>query len=386
MAVDLTVERELFGALGALATETHGPLSPWAAGGHLTEDQRRQLRTQGAVDAHGHPSRGLVAAVDAIASAKAISKIRLYGGGVEVGYANFCGTDGSSVSVPDRGETLRLESPAPFDRQIAAMGDLVGLSSVRPMHFSVEVSPFDALVLATLIDAERRQSLTDLANDASSSPRPLTMNAIVTALKRPPAGAFWLVNAVARAIDTPPSAAASGASDATRRLAGRGLAEISRGRAKAAGEAKELATRFLVVQTLIELENDRAEGGGAVRSGLTCVRGGAQDFLSIERSAQGARLATLSAAAVLTCVDVFGRRPDWAPAFGATHVVLPGAPAATWSSPDTNSTSLAAVPAGTPVRILHELDGWAEVESGAGRLGWLDRRCIGELGSQPAGR
>jgi hypothetical protein len=389
VTVDIDLDSELFLTLGSLTSAPRGPFWPWDdVATPPTDEQRGQLVTAAVLDGNGRVPGALQVTLSALAAASAKTSIHFYGGGAAAEFANYLAPGRNPVALTSsRVGGVRLQDPAPVDLQIQTTAELIGWSTSRGVELELEIPTADALVLAALIDLERRQSLLELAGGGSSSGRPVDFDALSVSLREPGRGLFWLVNAVARRCGTEPSSAAAAVPDAVRRLTGRGVIDATETTAVLVGASKELATRFLTVVAILDLDNELDNGHGDVASvGFTCVQAGIHDLITIENLERGVHLETLSAATLINYAELFIRQPNYAALpvattarFVATHLIAPGGRAPTWAQPNTASGSLAGVSSGTAVRLVSEESGWAEVESAGGWQGWLDRRWLEDL-------
>lgn len=314
-AVDLILDEELFRGLGATLDGRQGPLSPWKnVDPTVTGELHGRLRALGVLDGNRMPE-AVRSAVAAIADAVGMTTVRVAGTGALVDYIAYASRDHGPVAVSTTGEqgTFRLVDPAPTDQLVDFLAGLVGRSQLRGLDLVLDLSIDDALVLAALVDVQRRYALGDLAMGHRPSSRQMTVNELQAELEHPVTGHFWLVDAIARAGSTHPSRAAATMNDSILRLAQKNLVAAALPTVRMADLCVALPENFLYITTLIKLENVSADGTHALKLlDLACVQGSPTDLMTIERVEGGIHMETLSADAAIEYLSVFLRHPDFA--------------------------------------------------------------------------
>jgi hypothetical protein len=315
--VDLDLSADQLWALGAMVRGQHGPLSPWADSNRGVDSLPENVGA-GLGKLAGFESAEMVAALQpalaAIAGASGRTTVRVRGGGAHVECVAFASKNYGPVALSDTtgDDTLHLEDPAPTNELIELITGLVGTSPLRGLDLTLDLSVNDAFVLAALVDAQRRNTLSDLAGGHTVTNRPVGFTALEAALNAPTGGGFWLVGAVARSCDTEPSQVGPGVRDSIARLADQRLVDATPSTATLAGVGADLAEHFLAITSTVELDNARDDGSGGVkRFGFTCLQAGVTDLITVEWTSQGIHLETVSAATLVGYIKTFLRHPEF---------------------------------------------------------------------------
>lgn len=314
-SVDLVLDEELFRGLGATLGSRQGPLSPWKnVDPTVTGELHGRLRALGVLDGNRMPA-AVRSAVAAIAHAVGMTTVRVAGAGALVDYVAYASRDHGPVAVSTTGEPgmFRLADPAPTDQLVGFLAGLVGRSQLRGLDLVLDLSIDDALVLAALIDAQRRHALGDLAMGHHPLNRQMTVEELQAELEHPATGQFWLVDAIARVGSTHPSRATATTNDSILRLAQENLVVADLTTVRMADLCAALSENFLYITTLIKLDNVSADGTHPLKLlDCACVQGSPTDVMVIERAEGGIHMETLSADAAIDYLSAFLRHPDFA--------------------------------------------------------------------------
>lgn len=423
MAVDLDLDAEAFAALGALVDSPHSPISPWVgANGTLTDTARARLSDLGVVEGTA-TRRDLQPTLAALAAAAGTTSVRLVSTGVLVEYVAWASVDHGPVALSatkERG-VFRLEDPAPTDQVTELLAGLVGRSPLRGMDLTVELSIEDSLVLAALVDVQRRRILSGLATGHPEADVPVWFAQLRTALDEPPTIGFSVVDAISRLCGVEASQAGAGLTDSIARLAQQGLVNADSGAGRLAGPTAQIAEHFSAITSVIELVNAHDDGrGGMKRIGFTCLQAGVSDLMSVEWIDRGIHLETVSADTIVGYLDCFLRRPDLAHRSAASQTATqrPGAPAAAvasagittpvpadrgairvvrsgtpwrpthlvpaggmsaFATPDPDETPVAQIDPRVELQLLERQGDWAHIAFSNGWSAWVDGRAIQAL-------
>lgn len=411
MAVDLALDAESFSALAALVDGPQSPVSPWVEVDRtVTDDARARLARLGIGDDTA-TRRDLQPTLAALAAATATTTVEFVGAGVLVEYVAWASADHDLVALSATAEPgmFRLEDPAPIDRLIEFLADLVGRSPLRGVELTLELPIEDSFVLAGLIDLQRRRILTGHAE----ADEPIAIAELRATLDEPPTTGFLLVDAISRLCGVEAARASAELTDSLARLAEQGLVEADSESARPAGPCARLAEHFSAITSVVELVNGQDDGhGGLKRLGFTCLESGVSDLMTVEWIERGIHWETVSADTVVRYLDVFLRRPDFAltAAAAATdkqppeeqtrpvapHDISTPGPPETTQIPVWRPTHVVpargmqawAVPGATPVarldprvelRVLGHSGGWAHIVCVNGWTAWVDGRAMEEL-------
>ncbi|MDI9941220.1 hypothetical protein QM806_38385, partial [Rhodococcus sp. IEGM 1351] len=315
MAVELDLDAEAFNALAALVDGPHSPVSPWAGvNGTVTDTARARLADLGVVDDTA-TRRDLQPTLAALAAATATTTVRFVGAGVLVDYIVWASVDHDPVALSATREpgVFRLEDPAPTDRVTEFLTGLVGRSQWRGLDLTLELPIEDSVVLAALIDVQRRRILSGLATGHPEADVPVEFAQLRTTLDEPPTTGFSLVDAIGRLCGVEASRAGAGLTDSIARLAQQGLVDADSEAARPAGPCAPIAEHFAAITAIVELTNAFDDGhGGLNRLGFTCLQTGINDLMTVEWIDRGIHLETVSADTVVGYLNLFLRQPDFA--------------------------------------------------------------------------
>ena len=425
MSVELDLDAEMFLALGAFAGGPHSVVSPWhGADTAVSGAVRARLARAGAVDARGAQPQ-VRRTLGAMAAATGTTTLRFVGTGVLVEYVTW-GARGRGpiglAGIASNGR-LRLEDPAATETVIDALAGLIGRSAWRGLELTLDLPINDALVLAAIIDLERRTILGGLATGRPASDEPADLSKLQSALNEPPDYGYSVVDAIHRTCGVQPDRAAAELSQSVARLAQRGLVVVNSSAVGLAGVCAEVPQHFPAITSIVELTHGWDTGGAdAARLGFTCLQAGVSDLLTVEWVETGIRIESVSADTAVGYIDHFLCRPDFAlesdatarqpvvspastnagdtvsfasprgavpmrkaftvkPSWRPTHLAQAGGMPA-WAAPDPAGLPVARIDARLELQLLERSGSWAHIRCSNGWSGWVDGSAIEQLPAQ----
>ena len=354
-----------------------------------------------------------------MAAATGTTMLRFVGTGVLVEYITWGARDHGPVGLAGIASNgrLRLEDPAATEPVIGAMADLIGRSGWRGLELTLDLPINDTLVLAAIIDLQRRAIIGGLVTGQPASDEPADLSKLYGALSKPPSYGYSFVDAIRRTCGVQPDRAAAALSDSVARLAEQGLVEANSAEVRLAGVYAEVPQHFPTITSIVELTHGWDTGAADVaRLGFTCLQAGVSDLLTIEWVESGIRIETISADTVVGYIDHFLRRPDFAPesiatarpheaslvptgAGGAvgpasalgtvpmgiastgkpswqpTHLVPEGGMPA-WATPDTARPPVARIDPRVELQLLERSGSFAHILCSNGWSAWVDNSAI----------
>jgi len=301
----------LLGVVGALWGAAPSVASPFRYGDArpATAEESAALEAGGICDASGGLSAAARPALDVLGTAVGFTRVYVTGGGFPNEYLVYFSPTGASASLINRGGDMELATPATADLLVAMIEMRIGSSALRESPFEASLSFDEAVVLAGLVDLQRRAVLSAFGAGKDADAVEASPAAVADAVAARGDDRQWLANVLLElgesdGLDADAAKVALGA------LAGRGLVTKGKGGSRLSDEALQFARRMLLFDVVVTLTSGHAAANGTVSvAGFTALQAGVRDVLYIDASEGEVELRSTSAAEILDYVNTFMTDP-----------------------------------------------------------------------------
>jgi hypothetical protein len=305
--IQFTLKPELLGALGNLAREPLSTISPlnYGKGEAATPDQVRELAALGVCDSAGAILPANRAAVSCLARADAFTRIYLSTRTNVMEYIAYFGPDGTITGITNDAGMQIVTCPSQGDAILEGIRQVIGDSVYRSVPFSANLTPQETLVLAALIDLQRKEMLSKAAEGRPAEKIAGTPPAIAAMLARPSGNLQWFSSSFADLF--PKKIPDEGEIPALlNTLALKGHVVASGPAYTLPDETVILCRGHLLPTTVLTLTSGHADAGGKVTiAGFSCFISGIHDFLSVDANGERVELETASGAGIFEYLHVF---------------------------------------------------------------------------------
>lgn len=215
--------------------------------------------------------------------------------------------NGIPVLLSPGQKTFNFTAPAPIGDILAGLAEQIGISTESIGDFAVELSAAEALVLAAVIDLERRHVLSELA--AGKMPEPIAVEAVAVekVLSATTESGQWLVPLIANLVGKAEMESVETVFDA---LVKTGFLVDNGSRYLPADALWKIAERLPLTDRVCAVSAGREAKDAVILTGFTCIIGGAANFLYIETADGRVRFKTPSAREVLAEIEYLLTTPD----------------------------------------------------------------------------
>lgn len=298
--------------LGNLAGYPITSVSPFKMGKStdLTANDLKELGGIGILDGSGKISIDYQPVIRTMALAQSFARVRLTGGEGVFEYVTYSSEGGcDSFSLTTIPEGLEVRDPAPTAEIIEMLKQYTGDSMIRGSSFEAEINNAEAVVLAAIIDIERKAVLNALCGGTQYVPGVISMESLYQSMDSNSEDAQWLLAVVNGLIDSAPERPAIEKAVESLQIAGH-LKRTDSG-IKPGRKLEVLASRIPVIDKLLSLRSGLDLGNGqVVQVGFVCIQAGVNDMLMIESLGGLIHFEAVSPALVLEYVSHFLYRPD----------------------------------------------------------------------------
>jgi len=306
----LTLSLPALRAVGGLLDGELNPISPmYASEGVGTAGGMEELRRAGVVDTTGSVSGPYLETMTALVAPYSFAQISVYETAVATEHAVFfAASDRRPIALTTTDGGVMIRDPGPNQRIADGLPQLFGMSVLGGTDLSVTVSPDEALALAALLDAYRKQMLTALATDSPISP--VDVSEIQACLRDEGGNRQWLLATVKAQLANVPPPEAVDVNAAIGRLTELELVEAGGSSVTLAGAARESLPQMLLVRRGLRLTAGRAFGNKVTFAHFAGISFGMHDMLRLEEISGLLRFDMVSSAQLIGQVAGFLLDPD----------------------------------------------------------------------------
>lgn len=305
--IQFTLKPELLGALGSLVNGSLSTISPlnYGRGAAATPDQINELAALGVCDPAGAILPANRAAVSCLARADAFTRIYLSTPTNVMEYIAYFSPDGMITGVTNDGGKQVVTSPSQGDAILEGIRQIIGDSVYRSVPFTANLTPQETLVLAALIDLQRKEMLLKTAEGTVAQKIAGTPAAVAAMLARPAGSLQWFSSAFADLfpMKIPTTIQIPALLQA---LAAKGQVVASGSAYTLPDETVILCRGHLLPTKVLTLTSGHADAAGKVTiAGFSCFISGIHDMLTVDANGDEVAMETASGAGVLEYLHAF---------------------------------------------------------------------------------
>jgi hypothetical protein len=196
--IQFTVKPELLGTLGTLSGRPVSSVSPFNYQKGTTDGKAEigQLAALEICDAQGTIRADKRAAVQALATAEAFTRIYLTTPQGVIEYIAYFAPDGTIAGVTNDSGMQLVSYPASNDAMLELVRQTLGFSIYKNGSFNAHLTRAETLVLAAMIDLQRKEMLHKFADGLTAACLFHTPQSISAMLAIPPGNFQWLSSAL----------------------------------------------------------------------------------------------------------------------------------------------------------------------------------------------
>lgn len=300
--IELTLKPELLGAIAGIWDGGISAISPlrYSPASQVTPQMQQMLKKGGIFDSSGNIPKDIKNTLEALANPRAFSRIYLSGGPKVFEYVAYFAEDGRTVSITNVAGDLLVNDPAPNDEIIEWIRLNIGDSVYRNSTFEAEMKTDETLVLAAMIDIQRKAFLKAIADEKDSGVINQDIESIYQMLARKEKKSLQLIDIFKELMGAEKFTSANSVKQVLERLSANGSTTRNNGNYALNDELTYLSRRFLVFDNILTLTSGRVGKNGRVGVvGFTCIQAGVHDLLLIDANEGVVQMESISSAAVL---------------------------------------------------------------------------------------
>lgn len=317
--IQFTVKPEHLATLGKISGKTLSPVSPFRYGSeNNTGGGIPDLAALGICDKGGVIAPEKKDAVTALAEADAFTRIYLTTPQRIIEYIAYFTQDGKIVGLTNDGGMQIVTFPAPNNAMLELVRQTIGFSIYRSSSFTAQLNRAETLVLAAMIDLERKEMLRKFADSKTAERIEISQKDVLEMLKVPPGSIQWLSSAFVDLFSSERIPKPEEITGIFESLAEKGLVTGSGKKHSLSDDGIILARCHLMPSMYLTLTSGKGQPSGKTNvAGFSCIVSGIHDLLYIDYNADEIELQAVASAeiheylsAFLTNPSVFGGLAD----------------------------------------------------------------------------
>jgi len=262
---------------------------------------KQAMVTAGICDKDGKILDRLRPAFEVLAGAQGFTRIYFtLSPGHVFEYICYATKDGRTASIINEAGDQRINYPAANEVALGGIMQIIGRSVVRNCDFKADLTAAETLVLAALMDLQRKEFLKAIADDKEQGPILITKEKIAPIVSESEQNYQWLVSIFKEMLDVRGTFMAEVIPEALNGLISKGLVKKEGGFYGLGDTLLHLSRRMLLIDRYITMVSGRLdEDNKLALTGFTCLQTGSDDFLMVDTAKASAHMETISSASLL---------------------------------------------------------------------------------------
>jgi hypothetical protein len=302
------IKAESFGAVGTLWAGTPSSISPFQYGKIQAPGnaEKLSLAQAGICDATGQILPAVRPILDVLGTATGFTRMYLSGGMAPTECIVYFAPGRVPVSLFNAEGNMQIGFPAAVPQFVEMAAQGIGTSVYRAVPFSATLALDESVVLAAMIDIQRKQNLKSLADEQSSSASDCDIPVLWKNISQKGDNTQWLGNVLMELLSLEGISSEDRVRTAAESLVQKGYA-LKQGSSYRLSEILlTLAGRMLIFDNALILTSGYLSAGGSLSiAGFTCLQAGIHDLLIIDAAADSVTFQTVSSAGVLDNVQTW---------------------------------------------------------------------------------
>lgn len=310
--IQFTVKPELLTTLGKISGKTLSPVSPFRYGNETNaEGGVSELAALGICDANGVVAADKKIAVTSLAEADAFTRIYLTTSQRIIEYIAYFAPDGKIVGLTNDGGMQLITFPAPNDAMLELVRQTIGFSLYRSSSFTAQLNRAETLVLAAMIDLERKEMLRKFADSKTAERIDVSQKDVLEMLKVPPGTIQWLSSAFVDLFSPEHIPKPDDLAGVFESLVKKGLVVGSGKNHSLSDDGILLARNHLMPSMYLTLTSGKGQTSGKTNvAGFSCIVSGIHDLLYIDYHADDVELQAVASAEIHEYLSAFLTNPS----------------------------------------------------------------------------
>lgn len=273
----------------------------------FSKETMNGLDETGLVDSDGNLMEAAKPAIDILSSPYAVSRLTFTGGvGTYENIINYDRTFLNHVSFTVTPNSISIDDQSSPQNIIKVLENFVGKSDLKSLNFSIKLNVAEALVIAAMLDMERKSSLRAFVDEIHFTNNSYNSNMIWRIINSTSSSIQWFVFIINEVIGEHVPLSQLQVQEAIELLTEKGLVTKHGGQYQLSSELSLLSNRLILIDNLLAVQTSKQDDTGEILSyGFTCIQSGVHDLLFLDYNGKEIILETISSVRLIDYLKRF---------------------------------------------------------------------------------
>lgn len=306
--IKCTLEREKLEGFNKLICEKNNlsPLNKYETK-DFSEDDLTILNRMGMISLEGNLFNSIKPTINLLSNPQTVVNLTFTGGaGSYEHYISYDNELSNYVTFTITPDSFTIDDETNAKNIINVLKDFVGISNLKTLNISQQFSSTEALVIAALIDMDRKSKLRAFVDELPYNRNSYNASMIWRIINSTCTSIQWFVSVINEIIGEHPSLTVQQVQSALELLTEKG-AVIQKGvQYQLSDTLDHLSDRMVIVDNTLSVQITRSdEIYGIVSSGFTCLQSGVHDLLLLDYNGKDLVFETISSVKLIDYLEQF---------------------------------------------------------------------------------
>ena len=268
------------------------------------DNEKEEFKSKKILDSNGSISNEVQPLMDVLANPYGVVKY-IFTGGVgiyehSVSYDNTFKKPLQLILTPD---TASIDDEVNAQKVINIMENFIGKSNIKSLNISNKLDVAEALVVAAIIDMERKASLRSFIDEAAYSQNSYSVNVIWRMVNSTNPSIQWFVYLINEVVGEHEPLSQSRIQEAVNQLIEKGIVIKKGEQYLLSEEFSLLSNRMVIVDNVISVQTYKKDGSAIINSGFTCIQAGVHDLLLLDYDGNTLQFKTITSSKLIEYVE-----------------------------------------------------------------------------------
>ncbi len=271
----------------------------------LTEQDSLQLNEIGLIDEEGRFVSSIRPAMQILSKPAAVVRISFTGGTSIFEHSiHYDEAFQNHVALTATSQEICIDDVSKPDSIIKILKDFTGVSNIRSINLSGKFNVSEAMVIAAIIDIERRAALRAFIDELPSSQSSFNVNMIWRITNSTSPSMQWFVSVLNDRLGNHETMSLQQVQKGIDGLLDKGVVVKNDDLYQCAGEMAKLSGRMIIVDNVLSAYISKLDKENEIVSaGFTCIQSGVHDLLFVDYDGKDFMFETITSVSLLNCVE-----------------------------------------------------------------------------------
>ncbi len=261
----------------------------------ITNSIKEDLISDGILNSDGSLKKEIEASMNVLANPYGIVKY-IFTGGVGI-YEHSISYDQSfkkNVQLILTPKSIVIDDELHTENIVQIMESFVGKSNLKSLNITYKLKPAEALVVAAMLDMERKSSLRAFVDEVVYSHNSYNANVIWRIVNSTNPSIQWFVYLVNEVIGEHEPLTQNQVQEAINQLLDKGIVTKNGDQYLLSDEFSMLSNRMIIIDNVVSILTYKFANTQVISSGFTCIQAGVHDLLLLDYDGSDIRFNTIT--------------------------------------------------------------------------------------------